>query len=427
MKKHLLVILLTFSIALSILACCGCSSASIESVAFEPLAEVSYPAAYAFDDFDAWKKIVVDNKVSSSFIQAQRAFSFKIATLLLDAESVNANCSPLSIYMALAMASTGADGQTQEQMLTLLGMQDVEELSLQCGNLYRLLYTDNEMTQLKLANSLWLSRDADIKDTFVKQAADAFYTSSYKVDFGDPSTGQAMGQWISEMTQGTLAPELKTDSTWILSMINTLYFNDEWDVPFDEEKTAQGVFHAPDGDVQFDFMNGRSGGEFAKTQQYTRASLVLKSRAKIIFILPNQGISPSDLISTADGIEALFGSAEDQGATLTLKIPKFEIDSEFELADDLKKLGMTQAFEPQADFSNIIDGMVFISEVTHQTHIALNEKGVEASAFTMISLMGNDGYSNEFEMILDRPFIYAITAQNGAILFMGICNNPVSG
>ena len=30
------------------------------------------------------------------------------------------------------------------------------------------------------------------------------------------------------------------------------------------------------------------------------------------------------------------------------------------------------------------------------------------------------------EMILDRPFIYAITASNGMILFVGICNNPAA-
>ena len=41
-------------------------------------------------------------------------------------------------------------------MLAVLGMKDKAELAAQCGNLYRLLYTDHEYSRLKLANSLWI-------------------------------------------------------------------------------------------------------------------------------------------------------------------------------------------------------------------------------------------------------------------------------
>ena len=70
--------------------------------------------------------------------------------------------------------------------------------------------------------------------------------------------------------------------------------------------------------------------------------------------------------------------------------------------------------------------MAFISGINQETHIAIDENGVEASAFTQIDYAGAAMPEGRAEMILNRPFIYAVTTSNGMILFVGICNNPVA-
>ena len=96
-------------------------------------------------------------------------------------------------------------------------MADGETLSIQSGNLYRLLYTDNEIGKLKIANSLWLDDDMngepiEFKKSFVKNAAENFYASSHSVDFADADTTEkAMTKWVFDNTNGTLNPSFEFD------------------------------------------------------------------------------------------------------------------------------------------------------------------------------------------------------------------------
>ena len=75
--------------------------------------------------------------------------------------------------------------------------------------------------------------------------------------------------------------------------------------------------------------------------------------------------------------------------------------------------------------TGITDQMAYINEIQQQTHISIDEEGVEASAFTQIDYVGSATSEGRVDMILDRPFIYGITASNGSLLFIGICMNPV--
>ena len=73
------------------------------------------------------------------------------------------------------------------------------------------------------------------------------------------------------------------------------------------------------------------------------------------------------------------------------------------------------------------DDPVYLSGIRQQAHIALDEKGVEAAAFTQIQYSGAAMAKEEVvELILDRPFLYGIRYQ-GNLVFMGICRNPAAG
>lgn len=129
--------------------------------------------------------------------------------------------------------------------------------------------------------------------------------------------------------------------------------------------------------------------------------------------------------STQSEILSVLGAENtDRIAKLTLQIPRFSIDSKFELNPVLKKLGIRKAFQATADFTGITDGIAYISKVNQQTHIRVNEDGVEASAFTSILMPGAMDSKEEKEIILNRPFIYGIKDNNGNLLFVGVCGNP---
>jgi serpin B len=397
----------------------------------KPILEVVYPKAYAFDDYDNRRKLREENPVDDSTIGTVNDFAYKTSSFILTKAEKNTNYSPLSLYYALALATSGAKNETEMELLNLLGSFDTQVLSKQCGNLYRLLYKDNEIGKIKIANSIWLDNEVNgqpvvFNDTFVENAAKNFYASSHSVDFSNKETGNAMGNWISENTKGTLEPTIETNPQQILSIINTVYFYDQWINRFNKSNTIEDSFYLLNGgEVKIDFMNQTFGSTgFSKGINLTRASLGLKNGGEMVFILPDEGISPYDLVSSSEKMKEIFEEGENFYGEVVWKIPKFNFNSQLKLKDILKALNVKLAFEPSADFTGMADQMAYISEIQQQTYISIDEVGVEASAFTQINYHGAAPPEDRADMILDRPFIYGITTSNGSLLFIGVCMNP---
>lgn len=395
------------------------------------LTQVIYPKAYAFDNYNSRVKVRDENLVKDNTIKAINNFAYKTASLVLKEGEGNKNYSPLSLYYALALATTGAGSETEKELLDLLGMPDSKTLSIESGNLYRQLYKDNEIGKLRIANSIWLGNEINgkpvrFKDSFIENTLKNFYASSYNVDFADSETGKAMGEWVSENTKGTLSPEIERDPEQILSIINTVYFYDQWINRFDGDKTLEDVFHLSDGEeVRTGFMNQSMwAAGFTRGENFTRSGLSLKNNGEMIFILPDQGVSAYELISSPEEIQRIFEEGEDFYGEVVWSVPKFAFDSKFKLKDQLKELGIKEAFNPNADFTGITDHMAYISGIQQETQISIDEEGVEASAFTQIVYDGSAPPEGRADMILDRPFIYSITAANGNLVFIGICTNP---
>ena len=411
------------------LTACDISQPTADVSAFE-VAAPEYPAGIAFSDLSAKGENRQKNPVSEESKQAIIQFSYNTAAPILNSIEANGCYSPPSLYFALSLASSGANGKTREELFGLLGTSDPDKLLKNCGNLYRLLYSDNEITQLKIANSLWLDKEykgeaVHFKESFTQNAVAQFYASLFSVDFASESAGQAMSQWIADNTNGTLNPSFEPNPEQIMSIINTIYFRDQWFNLFDANLTKADTFHLMNGaEVTCDFMNMIIGSSnFSKGDGFTRSSLQLKSQASMVFVLPDQGVDLQSLLSSPASLQALFEGGTESSGKVTWKIPKFAYDSNFDLADTMKKLGITSAFKQDADFSGITDHQTFISSIIQNTHIAIDEKGVEASAFTKIDLAGSAQPVGQAEMILDRPFLYGIFS-SGVLLFIGICGNP---
>jgi serine protease inhibitor len=446
--KRFLVLGFTFAILLSVCACAGPGGNAANQAAV-CIVSPQYPDGVAFNGSDAINKTQNMNRVSTDGFSAAQAFSYNTASPILSGSKVNSCYSPISLYYALALAGTGADGQTKQEFMNLLGCSDTAQLSEDMNRLYNLLYSDNDITKTKIANSLWLDKEyqgqpVEYKDTFIKNAASMFYASLYTVDFASEDAGPAMAKWISEQTNGTLTPEFQPDPEQIMSILNTVYFKDEWIDRFDTAATAPDIFHTAGGtDVTFDFMKMVYGSHaFARGDGFLRSELTLKSGAKMVFVLPDEGVSVESLVSDPARLKEVLEGGQITNGKVTWKIPKFSYDSEYDLEDILKTLGLSSAFTSDADFTGITDQAACISSVKQQTHIAIDEDGVEASAFTLIEYAGAAIPVDEAEMILDRPFLYAIYSasvplvieegsdavnnQQGCLLFVGICGNPAA-
>jgi serpin B len=379
---------------------------------------------------DMSKKIELRQLMEADYVKAVKDFSGQIAASLLHGQKDNAMISPISIQMAMALVGAGANTITQEEILAALCLKDkgMDYIAGQNANLYQLLSMENEVGKLSIANSLWMKEDMNFEDDYLGVASEQFYSSLYNVDFKMADTAKLMSNWIKEHTGGLLAPEIHPDPDQILSIINTIYFKDEWSTRFSEEDTASGDFYLADGSkVTCDYMNRTMDQwNYVKGDGVTATYLYLKNNGRMTFILPDKGTSVDTLLENPEALDKVLYSQEGESAKIILKLPKFSFGSSFQVTDALKAMGITKAFDSDADFSGITkEGMAFISSIKHEAHIGIDEKGVEAAAYTQIDLCGSSLAEDlpVVEMIFDRPFIFAITVEN-VTLFIGVVNNP---
>lgn len=421
-----------FLAAIMLLCLSSCIVLTDNTTAPQGINKPEYPKGFSSMDYEAMRKLRDENPVSDSTYEAINLFTYKTAAQVFKEVKTNGCYSPLSLYFAMSLAATGAETATRDELLALLGFDNSSDLSKECGNLYRLLYTHSEFSRLKIANSIWLDDEIDgrkytYKEPFVENATDNFYASLFTVDFSDESTGRLMSQWITGNTNNRLAPQIDIDTEQIMSILNTVYFYDQWINRFSKEKTKEDVFYPDDSEsITCDFMNMTNASQsFSRGEGYIRSSLGLKNSGSMVFILPDEGVGISELLSSPEKIEDIFTGGERKNGEVIWSVPKFGYSSSFDLSDSLKALNIHSAFMQDADFSGITDGIAFISGVKQETYISIDENGVEASAFTKIAFAGSAMPVDKAEMILNRPFIYGITAPKGVLIFIGVCANPL--
>ncbi|HDP99374.1 MAG TPA: serpin family protein, partial [bacterium] len=146
---------------------------------------------------------------------------------------------------------------------------------------------------------------------------------------------------------------------------------------------------------------------------------------EMVVILPRKSVNIDSITQSMDPLKFEAWLLSTQTQKVKLGLPKFKIAFEKSLKEVLTQLGMRTPFSQQADFSGMSGQKnLLISEVKHKTFIEVNEEGTEAAAVTgvRISLTAVPSYR---EMIVDRPFIFAIRErQNGTLLFLGKIVDP---
>lgn len=122
---------------------------------------------------------------------------------------------------------------------------------------------------------------------------------------------------------------------------------------------------------------------------------------------------------------------------ITGYIPLFKFDYELDLMEDLKQLGVINAFDAsKADLSNIVEGAV-ISDASHKASIEFSNEGIKAAAVTKMFGAGATGcrFVHDYEvpvetidLTFNNPYLFLIRDKNsGEVWFVGTVYNPSTG
>lgn len=358
--------------------------------------------------------------------------------------------SPVSVYMALALATECANGETREEILNAVGVT-YDEVKTFTKVLYAFsnreyYYTDianNEkiLAFEELANSIWADKKITLKEEGINNLATNFNCDLFSVNFKNGEGEKAINAYIKEKTHGIIDSDIKLSPDTLITLINTFYLKEVWNDDGDELKFTDNAYNFKNADgsvtntklLQGHYADGKVYEGEGYTSFYTRT----EHNFDIKFIVPTDGHTLEEVF-TADNIYNInnlgdYGHIDEENKLrhhTRVFFPKYKASFGGDITEILKNdFGINKLFGlGKCDFSNVTDEPIACGGVIHKCSIEVTEKGIEGAAVTIIDMYGNGGPDEKYkdvyhDYIVDRAFGFVITDRYGEVLFSGVVNS----
>ena len=387
-----------------------------------------------------------------NFLDKLDAFAAKLTyEVYADSNKQSNICiSPVSVYMALALATECANGETRDEILNAVGVtyDDVKNFT---KVLYafsnREFYYTNMLNNKKilafeeLANSIWVDKNTTLKEDGINNLANNFNCDLFSVNFKTSEGEKAINAYIKDKTHGVIDSDLDLSPETLITLINTFYLKEVWNEDGDELKFTDKAydFKNADGSVKnIKLLQGYYfNGNIYEGEGYTSFYTTTEHGFDIKFIVPTDGHT-LDEVFTSENIYNInnlgdYGYIDEENKLLhhtRVFFPEYKASFDGNLADILKNdFGINKLFDfEQCDFSNVTDDQLACDGVIHKCSIDVNDKGIEGAAVTVMPMAGAagplEGYEEVYhDYIVDRAFGFVITDSYGAVLFSGVVNS----
>ncbi len=359
-------------------------------------------------------------------------YDFELNILNNLSKEENSVISPDSLKTILAITANGTQGETRNQILKALGIDDLEDYNAEekGKTLIRSRSTFNSVSY-KTADSIWVKCDESIlKDDYKELISDTYNGLISAVG----ESPESINNWINENTGGRI--DKVTDNTdFDIMLLNTADFEGSWKHSFNENSTESGIFNNADGSKSYvDYMKKffKESEDFEYYEEDGIKAIALKyghyssyqnvkrenTPYEMVFVLTDKELD-------SDILNRIFNNG--RNADVFVQLPKFYIENEINTADMLKNMGITDMFNAEtADFSPMVEGSgYYVGDVMQNAVIGIDEKGTVASAASRVVVYRSLNERN-LEFVADRPFYYFIrNSETGDILFEGMVNTAM--
>lgn len=384
-------------------------------------------------DYEAWQAANAQRSAAAEqALTRLKPFLNDGSALFLSGETGNRLWSPVNAYIGLAALTELTGGDTRQQILDLLGSENVDELRSQVSAVWETVYSDNGHEISKLANSLWLEDGLACDPETLGALSHHYYASVYRGDLGSSTVNRDIGSWLNNNTGGllkTAADNIQLPQGTVLALYSTLYFQAKWTQAFSASNNTTGVFRAPGGNVDATYMNKKLAMMYYYWgDDFGAVSLSLKNGSQMWFILPDEDSSVDEVLESGQYLDMLLpGKWENRKyMKVNLSVPKFDVTGTQNLRAGLEKMGVTDAFSARnADFTGITTQIpVYLTAANQSVRVRIDEEGVKAAAYIEFPGAMSPAPPDEIiDFVLDRPFLFFITS-DGVPLFAGTVNQP---
>ena len=402
---------------------------------------------YTSQDTEAITKMKIAGKVApdfllttanfADFVTKVNQFSTKTSIMIGCNDKGNTVVSPLSIFMALSMATECADNNTREELLNALGLTYDELIN----NIKYLCYTCNQILSqdegtkncnlIKCVNSLWLNPEAEPKEKGLEQLTKYYYSDIFKMD-ANCDINPIITSYIQNETNGFLHPNLEISPDAEMVLMNVVYLKEIWKVLGTELSLTDKKYNFNNYDGSSASTTLLEGeyytGKAEITDTYRKFYTSTNSGYTLTFIVPNTGHT-LDEIFTADVLNQkdnyLYEDEEFIYKTRCL-FPEFTAEFDSEIQDIVNQMGVNDFFVPElCDFSHITDNRVYCNKIKHVAKLEATRKGIEGAAVTAIEMLKETSIGDPkkkilYDFVVDRNFVFTLANNEGVTLFTGV-------
>lgn len=367
-------------------------------------------------------------------------YSSYLTDKLYDDINGNVLFSPLSLNMALGMASEGANGDTKTLLSKYLDtdnygdianayLKEVDNL-VENGDKYYKKYDSEYANVFEIANSVWVNSNYKLKDNFKSIMKTKYKAEVANIDVTKPNEeANRINSWVSnktrEMIPSIISENSINESTNSI-LINTVYFENPWNEPWDlMNKTEKFIGFDKSEDITYMVTGADS---YFENEYATAFGYNYTNGLEFIGILPKE---KGEFTIQSLNIQSLLENRSYKYDIINAKMPELNIETTNNIIkNSLEEIGYNNIFnEETADFRDIAElkenENIFISGIIQKCKLELDDKGTKAAAatavqFDMIASITEPKKLKETNVYLDRPFAFLIyDSENEQILFIG--------
>ena len=369
---------------------------------------------------------------------ADDAFGADLYRLLTE-DASDTVFSPVSVASALRMALCGARGQTAAELASALhGSPEGAAEGLRAVSALVRDVAAGGLVTFRAPSTVWVQSGLPLLPGFTDELRAAAAASVADADFARaPEAARTeINRVIADQTAGKitgLLPPSTIDVATRLVLTSAIYLKAAWAAPFPEEATRDAPFYpdGPDGPaLEVRMMHGTAARAYRRGDGYQAVMLPYRDGGLAMAVVLPDG--PLDTLRPTIAAGGLRGLLADMSRNqVALSMPRFRLESAFDLIPTLRRLGVAEAFSERADFSGITEAeRLRISAVAHKAYVDVDEQGTEAAAATAVVFQRLAAVLTPptVTMIVDRPFLFAIIhTPTGLPLVLGQVTHPRSG
>ncbi|TPP60407.1 Neuroserpin [Fasciola gigantica] len=342
---------------------------------------------------------------------------------------------PLGVLFLLTtlLGSGGARGKTATQIANTLKLtntvpsSDLKALRESGKNMYcrlteSLVGSESNRNQKKvpvvtISNAVFVKKDYDIRHDFKFSLENDYRAKLEKLDFSDHKNAvETINKWIRNRTHELIpnffrSPnELPKDAK--LALVNVFTFKEEWEESFLPAATEMADFWIKSGKtIRVQMMSDVQPLPYARFSD-KGFSLIEKplvgKRFSLVVLLPNQRWDMKKVDEVLNGFYLLKDLVDQAIETaVSIKLPRFKIESQLDLIPYLRSLGVSDLFEQGlADLSGVTDShKLYVNMMIQGAVLKVNEAGVEATAATAMMAVPMSLLVPNVQFHVDQPFV----------------------